>query len=76
MAFIKITELRLAGSELFQDSETFLNELSVQEMGIVGGGDYDDGNIYIGQITKSVGISLVESKVKSVFSFAGKKKFW
>ncbi|OUL17855.1 hypothetical protein [Nostoc sp. 106C] len=28
MAVIKISELRPAGSELFQDSESFLNELS------------------------------------------------
>ena len=37
MAEIKITELRPAGSELFQDSESFLNELNDQEMSIVGG---------------------------------------
>ncbi|MHC5937797.1 hypothetical protein [Nostoc sp.] len=37
MASIKISELRPAGSELFQDSESFLQELGAQEMGITGG---------------------------------------
>ncbi len=37
MASIKISELRPAGSELFQDSESFLQELGAQEMGIAGG---------------------------------------
>ncbi|NEO73672.1 hypothetical protein [Moorena sp. SIO3H5] len=39
MSTIKIAELRPAGSELFQDSESFLNELSDgQEMNMVLGG--------------------------------------
>lgn len=39
MSSIKIVELRPAGSELFQDSESFLNELSDgQEMDMVLGG--------------------------------------
>ncbi|NEO13640.1 MULTISPECIES: hypothetical protein [unclassified Moorena] len=39
MSTIKIAELRPAGSELFQDSESFLNELSDgQEMDMVLGG--------------------------------------
>ena len=38
MASIKISELRPAGSELFQDSESFLNELSEREMGSLEGG--------------------------------------
>ncbi|AOX03663.1 hypothetical protein BJP34_33335 [Moorena producens PAL-8-15-08-1] len=39
MSSIKIAELRPAGSELFQDSESFLNELSDgQEMDMVLGG--------------------------------------
>ena len=35
MANIEISEL--AGTELFQDSESFLNELSDREMAIMGG---------------------------------------
>lgn len=38
MASIKINELRPAGSELFQDSESFLNELTNEELGTVEGG--------------------------------------
>ena len=38
MASIKISELRPAGSELFQDSESFLNELSDREIGGIEGG--------------------------------------
>ncbi|OUL37309.1 hypothetical protein BV372_02620 [Nostoc sp. T09] len=38
MAVIKISELRPAGSELFQDSESFLNELNEKEaLSLVGG---------------------------------------
>ncbi|MEH2072417.1 MAG: hypothetical protein V7K47_30425 [Nostoc sp.] len=37
MATIKIDDLSLAGSELFQDSESFLNELTDAELGVYGG---------------------------------------
>jgi hypothetical protein len=38
MARIKLSELRQPGSELFQDSESFLHELNAQEGdGILGG---------------------------------------
>ena len=39
MAEIKLSELRPAGSELLQDSENFLNELSDREIENVVGGD-------------------------------------
>ena len=39
MAEIKLSELRPAGSELLQDSESFLNELSDRELENVVGGD-------------------------------------
>lgn len=38
MAQIKISELHPAGFELFQDSETFLNELGKDEMSGIEGG--------------------------------------
>ncbi|MDJ0741828.1 MAG: hypothetical protein QNJ32_00545 [Xenococcaceae cyanobacterium MO_167.B27] len=42
MAKIKISELRPAGSELLQDSESFLNELSVHDLeNVVGGAAID-----------------------------------
>jgi hypothetical protein len=37
MPSIKISNLSSAGSELFQDSETFLNELTDREIGLVRG---------------------------------------
>ena len=42
MAQLKLSELTPAGSELFQDSETFLEELSDQELDFVAGGDSVD----------------------------------
>ena len=43
MAKIKLSELRPAGLELLQDSQSFLNELSDRELeNVVGGdGNYD-----------------------------------
>ncbi|MBW4613246.1 MAG: hypothetical protein KME21_08175 [Desmonostoc vinosum HA7617-LM4] len=38
MAKLKITELKNTGAELFEDSETFLNELSSNELESVTGG--------------------------------------
>jgi len=38
MASIKIHDLGPAGSALFQDSESFLNELTDEEIGTVEGG--------------------------------------
>jgi hypothetical protein len=61
MAVIKISELRPAGSELFQDSESFLNELNDQEMSTaIGGGTV--GSV-ISQATVSVGISILTRSV-------------
>lgn len=37
MSSICISDLRPAGAELFQDSETFLHELSDSELSIMGG---------------------------------------
>ena len=61
MAGIKISELRPVGSELFQDSESFLDELSDREASIVSGGKnkYDAVNVsVISQYTVSIGISI------------------
>ncbi len=55
MASIKISELRPAGSELFQDSESFLNELS----------DRETGNLEGGAVTH-VGVSLTAQTVVSI----------
>ena len=44
MASIKLTELRPVGSELFHDSESFINELSDHEVpaSLTGGGSSFD----------------------------------
>jgi hypothetical protein len=38
MASIKISNLYPAGSELFKDSESFMNELGDRELGSINGG--------------------------------------
>ena len=38
MASIKINNLQPAGSDLFNDSESYLNELKDQELDVVNGG--------------------------------------
>ena len=53
MAQLKITELNPAGSELFQDSENFLEELSDRELNLMAGGM--DINSVVTQNSASVG---------------------
>jgi soluble P-type ATPase len=53
MAKLTISELNPAGSELFQDSENFLEELSDRELGVVVGGA--DMNSVVTQNSVSVG---------------------
>jgi hypothetical protein len=53
MAKLTISELNPAGSELFQDSENFLEELSDRELGFVAGGA--DINSVVTQNSVSVG---------------------
>ena len=53
MTQLKLSELHPAGSELFQDSESFLEELSERELDFVAGGD--DLNTVVTQNTQSVG---------------------
>ncbi len=68
MASIKISELRPVGSELFVDSESFLNELNEQEISAtVGAGTVAS---VVSQATVSVGISiLTQSVVTQTFTF-------
>ncbi|NJL63520.1 MAG: hypothetical protein HC903_18905 [Methylacidiphilales bacterium] len=70
MSTLKISELRPAGSELFQDSESFLNELNDQEIGAIAGGGYKvplTSVVYVNsQITVSQGISLETISIVSV----------
>ncbi|OUL30846.1 hypothetical protein BV378_02950 [Nostoc sp. RF31YmG] len=67
MASIKIAELRPAGSELFQDSESFLNELNEKEISTaIGGGSVVS---VISQATASIGISILTASVVSQKTF-------
>jgi hypothetical protein len=53
MAKLTISELNPAGAELFQDSESFLEELSDRELGLVVGGL--EINSVVTQNSESVG---------------------
>ena len=65
MAEIKITELRPAGSELFQDDkESFLNELNDQEMSTaIGGGGVTAASLSLGASGKSVITAATEGSL-------------
>ncbi len=43
MASIKLSELQATGSELFQDSESFLNDMS--DVNSIYGGGYSDSSV-------------------------------
>jgi hypothetical protein len=65
MASIKIAELHPVGVELFQDRESFLDELNEREMSLLlGGKKSDDVNISVISVeTGSIGISIVTYSV-------------
>ncbi|BAU13089.1 hypothetical protein LEP3755_36260 [Leptolyngbya sp. NIES-3755] len=67
MASIKISELRPVGSELFQDSESFLNELNDRDLDIRGGGDVNIS--VLSQFTASIGISIKTASVVTVKTY-------
>lgn len=60
MAEIKLSELSPAGSELLQDSENFLNELSDREIENVIGGDGDNAIASV--------VSQLSASVNSILS--------
>ncbi|MEB3181908.1 MAG: hypothetical protein VKL59_23170 [Nostocaceae cyanobacterium] len=70
MAFIKIHELRPAGAELFQDSESYLNELNDQELSATFGGEGDETLAVYTLYSESISlytitvITEVNSKIK------------
>ncbi|WP_414564196.1 MULTISPECIES: hypothetical protein [unclassified Anabaena] len=49
MANITLSELNIAGSELFQDSESFLNEL--KDVDVISGGSYGYGGGYFSDMS-------------------------
>ncbi|MBE9009700.1 hypothetical protein IQ250_05730 [Pseudanabaenaceae cyanobacterium LEGE 13415] len=54
MPTIKIDHLHPAGAELFQDSESYLNELTPEDTRIVGG---DAQVVFISVVTKTIGVN-------------------
>ncbi|NJL63519.1 MAG: hypothetical protein HC903_18900 [Methylacidiphilales bacterium] len=70
MANIEISQLHPVGSELFQDSESFLNELNEQELGAMGGGSSElvTSAVYINTkpIANSQAISIASDAIISV----------
>ena len=61
MAKIKISELRPAGSELLQDSESFLNELSDHDLeNVVGGAVIESA---VSQVTNSVASNVKNLRI-------------
>jgi hypothetical protein len=66
MASITLSELRPVGSDLFQDSESYLNELGDREVNSVVGGFFDyqynsqfTANINNQQYSANVAVSFV-----------------
>ena len=47
MANIKINNLNPAGSELFNDSESYLDELTTEELNVIGGGTPAVAGIFV-----------------------------
>jgi hypothetical protein len=70
MSTLKISELRPAGSEFFNDSESYLNELNEQEIGAIEGGGYKplitSVVYYNSQATVSQGISLESISIVTI----------
>jgi hypothetical protein len=64
MAFIQISELRFAGAELFEDAESFLNELTDEATEVMG------GDLSIIEVGLPVGLPTDKSRVVSNFSYS------
>ena len=65
MASIKLSDLRPAGAELFQDSESFLNELGDRELTVSGGAVVVSN---ISQLSASIGVSIVSASIVTQLS--------
>ncbi|AKG20537.1 hypothetical protein [Calothrix sp. 336/3] len=60
MSHIKITNLHLSGKEFFDDSETFLNELTHQDITKIIGGE---GEAIVSQVTYSIGMISADNNL-------------
>ena len=67
MASIKIFGLRPTGSELFQDSESFLNELTHVECGIIHGGEI---SLVISPLIESILLDKIGIDTKYTYTVA------
>ncbi|AFY42940.1 hypothetical protein [Nostoc sp. PCC 7107] len=77
MANITLSELNIAGSQLFQDSESFLNDLSDVDLSAAHGGnnanyaDYGYGSdSYISVFNKLIEGFVVVYAIQHIFSIA------
>jgi len=59
MATIKISDLHSAGSELFMDSESYLNELTNEELNMAHGGSTP---LCVGCFVAGVAVSIYGAK--------------
>jgi hypothetical protein len=62
MASIKIHNLRPAGSELFKDSESFLNELTEGEISTVEGGLVSFSLTYSVTVTRTYSLTWTRTR--------------
>jgi len=70
MANIKVSELRPAGSELFQDSESFLNDLTDMDTASVQGGEGTDLAPYLMYGEKFLEYGVVGYGISNIASLA------
>ena len=80
MAEIKLSELRPAGSELLQDSENFLNELSDREIENVVGGDTiasvaSQNSISVGTVNSITDVGQTQTFVTHSYGSVFRKSF-
>lgn len=68
MANIKVSELRPAGSELFVDSESFLNDLTDMDTTSVHGGEGADFGTYIAYGLKAFEYGVVGFGINNLVS--------
>lgn len=71
MANIKVSELHAAGSELFQDSESFLNDLNDMDTTSVHGGEGANYVPYLQFGSKLLEYSVVGLGISTIASLAG-----
>ena len=67
MPTIQISELRPAGFGLFQDDETFLNELGEKESSMISGGAIEVWNFYFDGKDTSKAISLLSKLFSKLY---------